>query len=97
VIRLRPRPANDTAPLNRCDSCGDGGHDSSAHRDPARALGVAERHLRRHDDLVFESAKRADPDGSLARRIKHHLTMYEMWKRTAHALMAKARRKVEGT
>jgi hypothetical protein len=97
VIRLRPKPANDTVPLGGCDCCHGTDHDSSAHRDPVAAMEVAFRHEERADELVLAKTRSGDPERARLRGIAHHRTMAEMWKRTAATLAEKARRKAEGT
>jgi hypothetical protein len=92
VIKLRPTPANDATPLGGCDSCHGTDHDSSAHRDPQAALGMAVKHLSRHDELVMDARGRGDPDKSKRKTAIHHLNMHAMWKREAERLMEKARK-----
>jgi hypothetical protein len=96
VIHLRPRPANDTQPVNNCDCCsntaGDYPHTSEAHRDPQAALGMAVKHLSRHDEIAMDAMKRGDPDRSKRKTAIHHLNMHAQWKREAERLMAKARK-----
>jgi hypothetical protein len=91
VIRLRPRPANDTAPLGGCDCCHGTDHDSSAHRDPVAAMEVAYWHLERHDELVLMRLRSGDPEGARLRSITHHLERHEFWKALAMSLAVRSK------
>jgi hypothetical protein len=96
LIHLTPRPANDTTPLGGCDSCNGTDHDSSAHRDPQVALGMAVRHLARHDEIAIDVTKHGDPDKSKRKTAIHHLNMHAMWRQVAETLMARAARRAGG-